>query len=173
MTSTLGPIGNSVTAAFGETLTGAIKGVNRVIGDLTAPSDSAALPMDLYRHGDRFVARIEMPGVRRDSIDVDVEDRTVTIRAERISGVDEDVDWMHVERPRGVFTRTLTLGNRIAPALISADYVDGVLVVTIPLAPDARARKVAVDRSDQAAPTPPGITSSGVTSPDPVPSVTD
>ena len=49
----------------------------------TPPTAAAAMPMDLYRTGERYVARVDLPGVDPSSIDIDVEDRTLTLRAER------------------------------------------------------------------------------------------
>ena len=59
-----------------------IRDIDRFISEVTR-SNSTTLPMDLFRDGENYVARIDMPGVRPESIDVDVEDRTLTVRAER------------------------------------------------------------------------------------------
>lgn len=113
--------------------------------------NSTAMPMDLYRTGDSFVASIDLPGVDPDSIDIDVEDRTLTIRAERTNGVEGDgIEWLTRERSTGTYARQLTLGNGVAVDRISADYRDGVLTLTIPVAEEAKPRKVQVTRSDSA-----------------------
>ena len=105
------------------------------------------MPMDLYRAGDRFVAQVDLPGVDPSSIDVDVEDRTLTIRAERREQVDSDVQWLSHERPTGTFARQLTLGYGVASSRIEADYSDGVLTLTIPVAEEAKPRKIAVSHT--------------------------
>jgi HSP20 family protein len=115
-------------------------------GTLRTPA-SAAMPMDLYRTGDRFVAHVDLPGVDPSSIDVDVEDRTLTIRAERREQVDGDVQWLSHERPSGTFARQLTLGYGVASSRIEADYSDGVLTLTIPVAEEAKPRKIAVSHT--------------------------
>ena len=102
------------------------------------------MPMDLYRSGDHFVAHIDLPGVDPSTIDVDVEERTLTIRAERRDTTDEDVQWLSHERPTGTFARQLTLGYGVAPDRIEADYSDGVLTLTIPVADEAKPRKISV-----------------------------
>lgn len=106
-----------------------------------------AMPMDLYRQGDAFIARVDMPGVDPASVDIDVEDRTLTIRAERTGDVGADVQWLSRERPTGTFARQLTLGYGVSMDKISAEYRDGVLLLTIPVAEEAKPRKVAVSHS--------------------------
>ena len=113
---------------------------------LRAPS-SVAMPMDLYRTKDSFIARIDLPGVDPETIDIDVEDRTMTVRAERSNGVEEDVEWLTRERSTGTYARQLTLGHSVAVDRIEADYSDGVLTLTIPVADEAKPRKVQVTRS--------------------------
>ena len=104
-------------------------------------------PLDLFRQGETFVARMDLPGVDASSIDIDVEDRTLTVRAERRSDVGEDVQWLSHERPTGTFARQLSLGNGLALDRIEADYVDGVLTLTIPVAEEAKPRKIQVSHT--------------------------
>lgn len=101
------------------------------------------MPLDLYRDGESFVAQIDLPGVDPATIDIDVEDRTLTVRAERPAGK-EDVQWLTHERPTGTFARQLTLGNGLALDKIEAAYADGVLTLTIPVAEEAKPRKIQV-----------------------------
>jgi HSP20 family protein len=115
-------------------------------GTLRTPA-STAMPMDLYRSGDHFVAQIDLPGVDPSTIDVDVEDRTLTIRAERREQPDGEVQWLSHERPTGTFARQLTLGYGVAPDRIAADYSDGVLTLTIPVAEEAKPRKISVSHT--------------------------
>jgi HSP20 family protein len=122
-----------------------IRDIDRFFSDVTRTPNSVGLPMDLYRTGDSFIAQIDMPGVDPASIDVDVEDRTLTVRAEAVA--DADTKWLTRERPTGTFARQLTLGHRVAVARISADYADGVLTLTIPVADEAKPRKISVAHS--------------------------
>ncbi|WP_036921117.1 Hsp20/alpha crystallin family protein [Propionicicella superfundia] len=106
---------------------------------------TVAMPMDLYRDNDKFVARIDLPGVDPASIDVDIDGRTLTVRAQRAADVLSDqARWLTRERPAGTFARQLTLGYDVALDGIEADYSDGVLTLHIPVAEEARPRKVAV-----------------------------
>lgn len=125
--------------------------VDRFISEVARSNSSTSLPLDLYRDGEVFIANVDMPGVDPESIDVDVEDRTLSIRAERtpVSPHGDDSQWLTRERPTGTFARQLTLGNRIALDRISAEYKDGVLILTIPVAEEARPRKISVTHSSQ------------------------
>lgn len=106
-----------------------------------------AMPMDLYRSGEQFVARIDLPGVDPSTVDVDVEDRTLTIRAERRVDDATEVQWLTRERPTGTFARQLTLGYGVALDRIEASYSDGVLTLTIPVAEEAKPRKISVSHA--------------------------
>lgn len=103
-----------------------------------------AMPLDVYRDGDAFIARIDLPGVDPASIDIDVEDHTLTVRAERPADAKEDVQWLIRERSAGTFARQLTLGDGVSTEDISASYNGGVLTLTIPVAEAAKPRKISV-----------------------------
>ena len=111
-------------------------------GNMVRTPASVGMPLDLYRDGETFIARIDLPGVDPATIDVDVEDRTLTVRAERPARAHE--------RPSGTFARQLTLGYGLALDRISAQYTDGVLTLTIPVAEEAKPRKIAVTHSSSA-----------------------
>lgn len=104
---------------------------------------TATTPLDLYRSGDVYVAELDMPGIDPASIDIDIEDRTLTIRGER-RPVEGEVQWLAHERATGPFARQLTLGYGVAMDRIEADYSDGVLTLRIPVAEEAKPRKVSV-----------------------------
>src|SRR5699024_261434 len=119
--------------------------MDRVLGTALRQAPAAtAMPLDLYRQGEAFTAQVDLPGVDPSTIDIDVEDRTLTIRAERRSSGGEDVTWLSHERPTGTFARQLALGTGLALDRIDADYADGVLTLTIPVAEEAKPRKIQV-----------------------------
>ncbi|WP_275004912.1 Hsp20/alpha crystallin family protein [Promicromonospora iranensis] len=105
---------------------------------------SGGMPMDLFRTGDHYVLSMDLPGVDPGTIDVSVEDRTLTVRAERTQRSDADAQWLVRERPAGTFARQLTVGRGLALDSISASYADGVLSLTIPVSEEAKPRKVEV-----------------------------
>lgn len=119
--------------------------LDRLLGDgLRNVTASTALPMDLYKEGDRFVGLIDLPGVDPASIDIDVEDRTLTVRAERTAPAGGDAQWLMHERQSGTFARQLAMGKGLATDKIEAEYSDGVLRLVIPVAEEAQPRKIAV-----------------------------
>lgn len=118
--------------------------MDRWFSDVARTPASAAMPMDLYRDGDVFVTRIDLPGVDPASIDVDVDDRTLTVRAQRKADASEEQKWLVRERPAGTFARQLTLGYGVALDRIAAEYRDGVLELRIPVAEEAKPRKISV-----------------------------
>jgi HSP20 family protein len=111
---------------------------------------SGGMPMDLFRTGDHYVLSMDLPGVDPGTIDVSVEDRTLTIRAERTQRSDGEAQWLVRERPAGTFARQLTVGRGLALDSISASYADGVLSLTIPVSEDAKPRKVEVSHTGSA-----------------------
>jgi len=121
--------------------------VDRWFSDVARTPASSAMPMDLYRDGDAFVARVDLPGVDPASIDVDVDDRTLTVRAQRSVETTDEQKWLVRERPAGTFARQLTLGYGVALDQIGAEYRDGVLSLRIPVAEGAKPRKIAVAHS--------------------------
>ena len=110
---------------------------------LTAPRGSAAMPMDLLREEDHYVLAVDLPVADPGTIDISVEDSTLTIRAERTAR-SSDADWLVRERPSGTFARQLTVGRGLALDQITASYADGVLSLTIPVSEQAKPRKIDV-----------------------------
>jgi len=102
------------------------------------------MPMDLFKSGDHYVLLADLPGVDPGSIDIDVDNGTLTIRAERSSRSDDAIEWLASERFTGSFMRQISLGDGVDGESISASYDNGVLSVTIPLAEKAKRRKVDV-----------------------------
>lgn len=107
---------------------------------------TVGMPMDLVRTGDDFVVSIDLPGVDPSSIDIDAEERTLTIRATRNTQT-ADGQWLVRERPTGTFARQLTLGNGLALDRVKAGYQDGVLTLHIPVAEEAKPRKIQVSHT--------------------------
>ncbi len=119
--------------------------MDRMLNQLVATDRaSGAMPMDLYRSGDHYVLRMDLPGVDPGTIEVTTEDRTLTIRAQRTATTDTDVQWLAKERPTGTYARQLTVGSGLALDQITATYSDGVLALTIPVAEEAKPRRIEV-----------------------------
>lgn len=114
-------------------------------GTLSRP---AAMPMDAWRDGEEFVVEFDLPGVRVDSIDVDVERNVLTVKAERLETTGPDTEMIAAERPRGIFSRQVILGDALDTDHIRAAYNAGVLSVRIPVAEAAKPRKVQIQAED-------------------------
>jgi HSP20 family protein len=112
-------------------------------GTLARPS---AMPMDAWREGDTFFVELDLPGVSPESIDLDVERNVVTVRAERAARGD-DVEMLASERPRGVFSRQLVVGDTLDTDRITASYDAGVLKLQIPVAERSKPRKISIGTS--------------------------
>jgi HSP20 family protein len=113
-------------------------------------SRPTAMPVDSYRNGDEFVIVFDLPGVDKDAIDIDVERNVLTVRAERrpVHLGDNAVAQL-TERPLGVFSRQMFLGDALDTDHIDATYDNGVLVLRIPIAEKAKPRKIAVAGREQ------------------------
>jgi HSP20 family protein len=114
-------------------------------------SRPAVMPMDAWREGDTFIVEFDLPGVRPETLDIDVERNVLTVRAERPT---RNGDWEMLanERPTGLFSRQLVLGDNLDLEQIAADYDAGVLRLRIPVAEKAKPRKIEVTNAgDQAA----------------------
>src|SRR5690242_3501477 len=118
-----------------------------VLGTARTP---ALMPMDCLRTGDQFVCRFDLPGIDADSLDVSAENQTLTVRAERTRRDPEGSTYLVSERPSGVYSRQLVLGDGLAVDNIRAEYRDGVLTLTIPVAEQAKPRKIEIARGDTA-----------------------
>jgi HSP20 family protein len=106
-------------------------------------SRPAIMPMDAWREGDTFVLEFDMPGVNSETLDIDVERNVLTIRAERPAR-NGDWEFLANERPTGLFSRQLVLGDNLDLEKIDASYDAGVLRLRVPVAERAKPRKVEV-----------------------------
>ncbi|MFC7491174.1 MULTISPECIES: Hsp20/alpha crystallin family protein [unclassified Knoellia] len=111
------------------------------VGTLARPS---VMPIDAWREEDTFVVELDLPGVTPESIDLDVERNVLTVRAER-PGTDDRTELIAAERPRGVFSRQLILGDTLDTDHIQADYNQGVLRLRVPVAEKAKPRKIEIN----------------------------
>lgn len=111
-------------------------------------STARGVPMEAIRRGDQVVVRFDLPGIDPGSIDVTVEKNVLTIAAERSEDRQEGDEVVISERAYGTFRRQLFLGDSLDTERIEADYRNGVLTLTIPVAERAKPRKVQIAASD-------------------------
>jgi len=102
------------------------------------------LPVDIYETDESFVVKAFVPGVTADQIDITTQQNTVTIRAEQPAEPQDNVRYYLRERPSGAWLRSFELPTAIDTQHIDARLDQGVLVLTLPKAPEAKPRKVSI-----------------------------
>jgi HSP20 family protein len=117
----------------------------QVLGTWSRPT---SMPMDAYREGDEFVAVFDLPGVAADAIDLNVERNVLTVRAER-RPAEHQGETQIAERPLGVFSRQLFLGESLDTERITAEYKDGVLTLRIPVLERAKPRRIEISTAGE------------------------
>lgn len=101
--------------------------------------------LDVQEDKDKFMIRAELPGLKREDIDVSLQDGALVISGERQSEkIEEGVEVHRQERFYGKFQRALTLPEPVVADKVKADYKDGVLTVTLPKTEEAKPRKIDV-----------------------------
>ena len=112
-------------------------------------SRPTAMPMDAWRAGDTFVVAFDLPGVDPAAIELNVERNVLSVKAERRPiTVGENVEMQVAERPLGVYSRQLFLGDTLDAERIGAVYESGVLTLRIPIAEKAKPRKITIEAKD-------------------------
>ncbi len=101
--------------------------------------------LDLYQDNDNVVAMVELPGLRKEDIEISLHDGTLTISGERKSEPREGEKPEKTERFVGRFRRSVTLPSRIDADKVNAGYKDGILTVTMPKAEEAKPKRIAVN----------------------------
>ena len=120
----------------------------QVFGTMARPS---SMPLDAWRDGDQFVVELDLPGIDPGKLDIDVERNVLTIRAERHSHIPDAANAVAAERTWGVISRQLVLGDALDTDRVDADYTAGVLRLRIPIAEQAKPRKIMVTSADSGA----------------------
>ena len=116
-------------------------------------SRPTAMAMDAWRAGDTFMVAFDLPGVDPQAIELDVERNVLTVKAERRPvELGENVEMQLAERPLGVFSRQLFLGDSLDAERIEAQYEAGVLTLRIPIAEKAKPRKISISAGEHSQP---------------------
>ncbi len=118
---------------------------------LGTPARPAAMPIDAYRRGDEFVVEFDLPGVDTSTIELTVEKNVLTVHAQRRRTDLEGIELLVGERPQGTFSRQLFLGDSLDADRIEANYINGVLVLRLPVAERAKPRKVPITLAEPTA----------------------
>jgi HSP20 family protein len=118
----------------------------QLFGNPGTTARPSVMPMDAWRAGDEFVVEFDLPGVDPGSVDLDVERNVLTVRAER-PPLNGDQELLAAERPRGVFSRQLILGDNLDTERVQARYDSGVLTLRIPVAERAKPRRIEISHT--------------------------
>jgi HSP20 family protein len=117
---------------------------DRITEQTLAEGRARQVPVDAYRRGNEFKVDLDLPGADPGSIELTVERDVLTVRATRGPHRDQGDEIVVAERPHGQFSRQLFLGESLDREHITAVYHDGVLTITIPVAEEAKPRKVEI-----------------------------
>ncbi len=98
--------------------------------------------VDILETKSDLIVRAELPGMKKEDIDVEVTGESLTIRGERKEPESEDQRFIRVERPTGQFVRSFTIGVPVQPDKVKAAYKDGVLEITVPKAEEVKPKKI-------------------------------
>ena len=101
--------------------------------------------LDLYQNADNVVAIVELPGMRKEGIEISLHDGTLTVSGERKSESVEGEKAERTERVTGKFRRSITLPARVETDKVNAAYKDGILTVTLPKAEDAKPKQIQIN----------------------------
>jgi HSP20 family protein len=103
-------------------------------------------PVDIYETGDGVVLKVELPGVNKDDVSVEVKDNVLTLKGERLLDPEiKDEHYYRKERSFGKFNRSFSLQETIKPDLIKASFKNGVLTVEIPRPEEEKPKQITVD----------------------------
>ena len=104
-------------------------------------------PVDIFQDGDKeVVLKAELPDMKREDIDLTIENGTLTIRGEKKVDAEVKEESFHrIERRYGTFSRSFSLPATIDAAKVAAEYKNGVLTVRLPLREEAKPRQIKVD----------------------------
>jgi HSP20 family protein len=103
--------------------------------------------LDLYQNNDNVVAVVELPGMRKEDIEISLHDGMLTIGGERKAETGEGDTAARTERLSGKFRRSITLPTRVDANKVNATYKDGILTVTLPKAEEAKPKQIQVNVS--------------------------
>jgi len=124
--------------------------IERSVEDAMGPGDGQSTRVrrpaaDLWEDENGFDLVLDLPGVDRESIDVQLTGEELTVKAERQWQRREEAACLHTERPHGEFVRVFRLGMPVEGDRVRAGYRDGVLTVHLPKAEAMKPRRVQVE----------------------------
>lgn len=120
---------------------------NRSAENNSGTGGKRTMPMDAYRDEDQLIVRFDLPGIDRDSLELNVQNNILTVKAKRPRPQIEDSKWLVSERLHGTFSCQLHLSDGLNLDKVQASYDEGVLTINIPAAEQGKARRIEIGGS--------------------------
>jgi len=114
------------------------------IGRPAASFQSWSPPLDVYEDKDNFTVVVDLPGLKREKIEVSLREQNLTVSGERTPEENTGEQGFRAERFYGSFQRTVKLPAQVDPSMVKASYQDGILKVVLPKAEAAKPKQIAV-----------------------------
>lgn len=127
--------------------------MNRLFSDAYRAADDDVMrrgvwapPVDIFDSGNHeLVIKAELPDMKKDDIEITVENNTLTLRGEKkMDSAIKDEHCHRIERTYGAFSRTFSLPTTVDTSKVSADYRDGVLTIKLPVREEAKPKQIQV-----------------------------
>ena len=118
--------------------------MDRMLSAMGGSWRGGRMPLDAFEKDGEYTLRFDLPGVAADDLDITVENKILTVKAQRSFEDTVGANWMLRERPTGIHSRTVRLGDRLDASQVSASYDNGVLTITIPVREEAKPQKIDV-----------------------------
>lgn len=120
------------------------RAANSLFRDLPARGRTCYPPVEMIDKGDELLVKAELPGISKEEVELTVLGDTLTIAGEKKLPA-EDATYIRHERPHGKFRRLIDLPYSVDHSRVSATYKEGILIVTLPKAEEAKPRQVNVE----------------------------
>jgi len=120
--------------------------LNRTFGSFFGERKTSWLPsVDVYDDKEEVVLKADLPGVRPDDVDVEIDENVLTVRGQRSSDHNTDPErFFRIERPTGSFERSIALPQGVRTDNVQAAFEDGILTVRVPKAEEAKPKRIQV-----------------------------
>ena len=121
--------------------------MDRMMSAMGSTWRGGRMPLDAFEKDGVYTLRFDLPGVASEDLDITVENKVLTVRAQRTFEDTVGANWMLRERPTGIHSRSVRLGDRLDAGGVSASYDNGVLTIVVPIKEEAKPQKISVEVS--------------------------
>ena len=140
------PAPDLVRDRFGRLFDEAFSDMLRPLAQADAnPNRTWAPPVDIRESEEALVLALDLPGLRKEDVNITLENNVLTISGDRPFEADQKNETIHrLERAYGAFTRSFTLGPTVQSDNVEANFQDGVLLIKVPKAEASKPRRIAI-----------------------------